>query len=105
VSQGTAQPPLLAHPDDAPEARESWQASHIQEMFGEVGSRGLQRMLVTQLTLRSQTGETKTLGLLINDWVDVQEERYRYLAVDDQGEIRIKIVIGEYLACDVCWAS
>jgi hypothetical protein len=87
------------------EARESWEASHVQEMLGEVGSRGLQRMLVTQLTLRSQTGETKSLGLLINDWVDVQEERYRYLAVDDQGEIRIKIVIGEYLACEVCWAS
>lgn len=86
-----------------PEARESWEASHVQQMFGEVGSRGLQRMLVTQLTLQSKTGDTKTIGLLINDWVDVQEERYRYLAVDDGGELRIKIVIGEYLACDVSW--
>ena len=62
-------------------------------------------MFVTQLTLQSQTGETKSRGLLTNDRVDVQDERYRYLAVDDQGEIRIKIVIGEYLACEVCWAS
>jgi hypothetical protein len=74
-------------------------------MFGEVGSRGLQRMLDTQLSLRSQIGETKTLGLLINDWVDVQEGRYRYLAIDDGREVRIKIVIGEYLACDVSWTD
>lgn len=87
------------------EARESWEASHVQEMFGEVGSRGLQRMLVTQLTLQSQTGDTKTIGLLINDWVDVQEERYRYLAIDDGADVRVKIVIGEYLACEVSWAT
>jgi len=88
-----------------PEARESWETSHVQQMFGEVGSRGLQRMLVTQFTLRSETGETTTVELLLNDWVDVQDGRYRYLAIDDLGEVRIKIVIGEYLACDVSWTD
>lgn len=89
----------------APEARNSWEASHVQQMFGEVGSRGLQRQLVTELTMQSQTGETKKLGLLINDWIDVQNGRYRYLAIDDGAEVRIKIVIGDYLACEVAWTE
>jgi hypothetical protein len=72
-------------------------------MIGEVGSRGLQRLLVTQFVLQSANGEESTLNLLINDWADVQDGRYRYLAIDDSGEIRIKIVIAEYLACEITW--
>ena len=86
------------------EERDSFDAVHVAKMFGEVGSRGLQRMLVTEIKLKSISGdESKTLNLLINDWVDVQEDRYRYLAIDDEGGIIIKIVIAEYLACEVKW--
>jgi hypothetical protein len=63
----------------------------------------MQRLLATQLTLQSSTGETSTLDLLVNDWVDVQEGRYRYHAADYGDEVRIKIVISEYLACEVAW--
>jgi hypothetical protein len=35
--------------------------------------------------------------------LDVQKDCYRYLAIDDGGEIKIKIVIAEYLACEVTW--
>ena len=38
------------------------------------------------------------------DWVDVQEGRYRYLAFDDDGAITVRIVLSEYLACEVVWA-
>jgi hypothetical protein len=72
-------------------------------MFGEIGSRGLQRMLVTQVSLASENGDEQTLNLVVNDWVDVQDGCYRYLAIDDAGEIKIKIVIAEYLACEVTW--
>jgi len=83
--------------------RDSFDASHVVEMLGEVGSRGSQRLLITQLVFQSASGEEQPLGLLINDWIDVQEGRYRYIAIDDSGEIRIKIVIAEYLACEVIW--
>jgi hypothetical protein len=86
------------------EQRNAFDASHVTHLFGEVGSRGIQRMLVTQLTLESATGELSSAGVLINDWVDVQDGRYRYLAIDAGGEIKVKIVIGEYLACEVAWA-
>ncbi len=85
--------------------RDSWDASHVTQLLGEVGSRGVQRQLVTQLTLRSETGTMSTVGLLINDWIDVQDDRYRYLAVDDVSGQLIKIVIGEYLACEIAWAD
>lgn len=37
------------------------------------------------------------MNLVINDWLDVQEGCYRYLAIDDGGEIKIQVVIAEYL--------
>jgi hypothetical protein len=87
------------------EQRNSYDASHVVQMLGEIGSRNSQRLLVTHLGLEPASGEKKTLSLLINDWVDVQEGCYRYLAIDDGGEIKIKMVIGEYLACEVTWAQ
>lgn len=87
------------------EVRQSFDAAHVQQMFGEVGSRGLQRMLVTQLVVRSETGEESQVGLLVNDWVDVQDGYYRYLAIDDSGGVVVRIIIAEYLACEVAWRA
>lgn len=86
--------------------RDDFDASHVVQMIGEVGSRGSQRLLATQITLQSlNDGGQSTLNLVINDWLDVQEGCYRYLAIDDVGEIKIKIVIAEYLACEVTWPA
>ena len=41
--------------------------------------------------------------MIINDWVDVQDGKYRFLAIDDMGQIVIRIVIAEYFACEVAW--
>lgn len=86
------------------EQRDSFEASQIGETFGEVGSRGMQRLLVTQLTLQSSAGETSSVNLLINGWVEVQEGRYRYHGADYGDEVTIKIVLSEYLACEATWA-
>jgi hypothetical protein len=94
--------PLSLMTDDE---RDSFDAAHVVQMFGEVGSRGLQRLLVSQISLRSTSGGQSTVDLLINDWVDVQENRYRYLAVEDGDGITIKIIIAEYLACEVTWTA
>jgi hypothetical protein len=84
--------------------REAYNASHVVQLFGEVGSRGLQRLLVTQFVVRSGDGRDSMLSLLINDWVDVQDGRYRHLAIDDCGAVKIRIVIAEYLACEITWS-
>jgi len=87
------------------EQQEDFNAAHVHHLLGEVGSRATQRIMVVQVQLMSpETGELVTKGLLMSDWVDVQEDRYRYLAVDDVGGSWVKIVIGEYLACEVTWA-
>jgi hypothetical protein len=35
-------------------------------------------------------------------WLLVQEERYRYRILQDDG-FRVKLVIREYLAAEICW--
>jgi hypothetical protein len=86
------------------EQRDSYEASQVVGLLGEVGSRQSQRLLVVQVSLEAANNDMKSLGLIINDWIDVQEGCYRYLAVEDCDEVSIKIVIGEYLACEVVWA-
>lgn len=94
--------PLLMMTD---EQRQSFDDVSVTRIFGEVGSRGMQRQLIVQAKLVSQTtGEASTMNLIIdNDWVDVQEGCYRYLAIHDSEGVKIKIVIAEFLACEVSW--
>ena len=91
----------LALMDDG--QREDFESSHVVQGYGEIGSRGMQRLLIAQFNLQSEGGEMKTIDLVINDWVEVQVGRYRYHAIDYGDVVRIKLVISEYLACEVMW--
>ena len=58
----------------------------------EVGSRAMQRLAASV-----------TAGFDFDGgWVEVQPGRYRYLAFAD-GSVTIRMVISEYLACEVVW--
>lgn len=92
--------PLISLPE---ERRDGFDSVHFQEVLGEVGSRNMQRLLVTQMTIRDENGELRKVDMIINDWVDVQDDRYRYQAIDDMGQVIIRIVIAEYLACEIIW--
>ena len=70
--------------------KESFDAAYVTPLWGEVGSRGMQRMLVTQVKLQSLAEQISTLDLIVNDWVDVQNGRYRYQAIHGDDEIKIK---------------
>ncbi|WP_250633087.1 hypothetical protein [Pinirhizobacter soli] len=72
-------------------------------MLGEIGSRATQRITVLQAKLIGSDGREYVANLVLNDWVDVQEDRYRYLATDRDGSIRVRVVLGEYLACEAVW--
>jgi hypothetical protein len=62
----------------------------------DVGSRMMSRLLIVQ-------GGDDPAGVFEEGgWLMVQEGRYRY-RVDWDGGTRIRMVIGEYLACDVAW--
>ena len=76
---------------------------HVVGVFGEVGARATQRTMVVEASLASANGDQRKLQLVVNDWVDVQEDRYRYLAIDDSGGIVIRMIISEYFACEVRW--
>ena len=59
--------------------------------------------MVTYILLQSKSKEERKLRVLVNDWVDVQDGCYRYLAIDDYSGVTIRIVIAEYMACEVWW--
>ena len=86
------------------EEQETFNAAHFPHVLGEVGSRNMQRLQVLQMTRFDENGKEQNTGMLFNDWIDVQEDRYRFLAIDDLGQIVIKIVISEYFACEVSWS-
>ena len=85
------------------ENRDVFHSVHFQQLFGEVGSRNMQRLLVAQMTMQSMNGEQQNLGMIINDWIDVQDNRYRYHAIDEAGVSIIRIVIAEYFASEIAW--
>lgn len=55
------------------------------------------------MTTLGENGKEQNIGVLFNDWVDVQDDRYRFLAIDDLGQIVVRIVVAEYFACEVAW--
>jgi hypothetical protein len=59
----------------------------------EVGTRALQRVAI------SMAGPPAPLD---SDWIEVQEAQYRYFAIAE-GATMVRIVISEYLACEVIW--
>ena len=82
---------------------ESFDAPHILGVFGEVGSRSTQRTQVIELTFQTEEeGQTKDI-FLMNDWIEVQENRYKYLAFEIEAGIAVHIVIGGYLGCQIIW--
>jgi len=83
--------------------QETFLFAHVAHHFGEIGSRGMQRQYVTQLQLQDKNGHASTIDLIATDWVDVQEGIYRYLAIHDTDSVKIRIVIRDYLACEIMW--
>lgn len=73
-----------------PEAHDHFETPPATSVWPEVGSRAMQRMAAAL----APPG--------ISPWVEVQPGRYRYLAVAE-GAVLIRLVISEYLACEVIW--
>jgi hypothetical protein len=65
--------------------------------------RNHQRMLAAEISMTSLSGGQRTMQLLVNDWIEVQEGYYRYLPIDDIGGVIIRIVIANYLASEIGW--
>lgn len=86
------------------EERELFFLPHKQELFGEIGSRNTQRLYVVEAQLQAESGEITPVRLLLNDWVDVRDNYYRYIAIDDVNGVLIRILISEHFACEVLWS-
>lgn len=71
--------------------RNAFEEVPSSEIWPEVGSRGMSRLLITS------DGH-----LFAENWIEVQADRYRYAAAHDEG-VLVRIVIDEYLAAEVRW--
>ncbi len=58
-------------------------------LWPEIGSRAFQRAAINWIEPHGS-------------WIEVQRGRYRYLATDNDGTL-VRIVLSEYLACEVFW--
>jgi hypothetical protein len=73
----------------SPEERENFECLPDTQLWPEVGSRGLQRLLVMSEAAYS-------------DWIEVQPGRYRCLTSQGCGLV-VRMVIREYLAAEIVW--
>ena len=78
------------------EQLEVFEAVPPMTLFPEAGSRALQRVMVVHVA-GSQ--------FLVYDWLDVQEDRYRYYARQEADRLVVRGVIREYLGFEVVWAG
>lgn len=86
------------------EEREFIEDVHVPDLYPEIGSRAMQRMVVAQFTFTGPDGgEQQHDALLVHDWLEVQEGRYRYVAYEDHSGVHVKIVMDEYLYCYASW--
>lgn len=76
--------PLLSE-----EQRIRFESSLETDFLPEVGSRAMQRGII--------------MHGFSSKWVVVQKDRYRYLAAAIAGGIVVRMVLSEYLACEVIW--
>lgn len=88
-----------------PAQRSAFEAPDIPKLWGEVGSRSMQRAAVIQLKLRAEDGTVSTVGFSLNDWVEVQPERYSYLTTATSDGVMVRMIVGGFLACEVSWAD
>ena len=59
-------------------------------IWPEVGSRAMQRLIIARKDVTAE------------GWIEVQPDRYRYFVVA-AGPVMVRVVLSEYLACEVIW--
>lgn len=77
------------------EARRHFEEVPPSSAWPEVGTRAMQRMAISM-------GND---AVIYSDWIEVQEGQYRYFAFAAGAPVLVRIVIGEYLACEVIWGE
>lgn len=87
----------------SPDKLDAFEAFQLVGFLGEIGTRNTQRLQVLQMTMKAPDGSLQTQGIVINDWIEAQEGCYRYIAVEEPDHVAVRIVISEYLACEVVW--
>ena len=77
------------------EYREKFESPQVMTAIPEISSRFSCNFYVAE---NIETGEK----ILLNDWFEVQENRYKYhVYLNEQGGVSVKIVILDYLYCQV----
>lgn len=73
------------------DVRDNFETPRPPSISPEVGSRAMQRMFVADNNVMAE-------------WIVIQPNLYRYLVTINNG-VNVRMVIGEYLGCEVAWES
>ena len=73
-------------------ARKHFESVPSSSIWPEVGSRAMQRLIIAGNNITDE------------GWIEVQPDRYRYFVVAE-GNVLVRIVLSEYLACEIIWAD
>lgn len=83
------------------EEKEQFCDFQVVDSIVEIGSRNQQRLKVLEAVLQSPSGEAIKTGIVINEWVEVQPDIYKYHASFLNEKIIVKIVMFDFFACEV----
>jgi hypothetical protein len=90
----------------SPEAAAEFDQPLPVTVWPEVGCRLLQRDCVVTAKLRSvKDGREQDVTFTMFDWIEVQPDRYRYLVNPFADGVVVRIVLSEFLACEVIWSD
>ena len=71
-------------------SRQHFETIPGSQIWPEVGSRAMQRLTIAGNDVTDE------------GWIEVQPEQYRYFVVAE-GDVLVRLVVSEYLACEVIW--
>lgn len=87
------------------EEQKNFASDTIVDILSEIGSRHSRKLMIVETLLKDVNDNIKKVEVIVNPWIEVQENRYEYITDIVGHLIRVKLLIGGYFACQVVWSS
>lgn len=84
--------------------RDDFISDDLIGVLGEIGSRSSRRLIVIECLLKeTNSNNFKKSNFVFNPWIEVQRDRYKYIVSEYEDNIKVRIIIRGFFACEVIW--